>query len=218
MSDLSELLQHEIHLAALSFMGIAYILRIVWLLRFSKTQEMSLPAGKNSSAVLQSMLAVTKPWPMEAGRKNPVFYLQFIIFHFGVAVAIILTFLIPYLPELLNLKTLVTALRLVLGAAFVVGLLRLYRRMTNPVLRAISSPDDYFALVMMIIFFAAGFGVLAEDYENMGLLSAFLFFLIAAFFHVYVPFSKIIHYLYYPFTRYYLGKMMKHRNMAAVIL
>jgi hypothetical protein len=30
---------------------------------------------------------------------------------------------------------------------------------------------------------------------------------------VYVPFSKISHYLYYPFTRYYFGKSMGYRGV-----
>jgi cytochrome d ubiquinol oxidase subunit I len=36
---------------------------------------------------------------------------------------------------------------------------------------------------------------------------------LTAFFLVYVPFSKISHYLYYPFTRYYFGKSMGHRGV-----
>ena len=33
-----------------------------------------------------------------------------------------------------------------------------------------------------------------------------------SFFLIYVPFSKISHYLYYPFTRYWLGKTLGHRG------
>ncbi len=39
------------------------------------------------------------------------------------------------------------------------------------------------------------------------------FFILTAFFLIYVPFSKISHYLYYPFTRYYLGKTLGHRGV-----
>ena len=42
------------------------------------------------------------------------------------------------------------------------------------------------------------------------------FFVLTAFFLVYVPFSKISHYLYYPFTRYYLGKTMGYRGVYPV--
>jgi hypothetical protein len=39
-----------------------------------------------------------------------------------------------------------------------------------------------------------------------------VFLLATSFFLVYVPFSKISHYLYYPFTRYWLGKALGHRG------
>lgn len=213
MSDLSGLMQHEVHLAALSFMGAAYIRRIVWLLQFKKIEEMSLPAGTGNGAVLQSLLAVTKPWTIEGVRKNPAFYLQFVIFHLGAAAAIGLTFLIPYRPELLKDALFVQSLRMVLGAAFIVGLFRLYRRIADRALRLISTPDDYFALIMMTLFYALGISAVADSPEILGMRPVLTFFILAAFFHIYVPFSKIIHYLYYPFTRYYLGKMMEHRNI-----
>jgi hypothetical protein len=37
--------------------------------------------------------------------------------------------------------------------------------------------------------------------------------MLTAFFLVYVPFSKISHYLYYPFTRFYFGKTMGYRGV-----
>ena len=39
------------------------------------------------------------------------------------------------------------------------------------------------------------------------------YFIMTAFFLMYVPFSKISHYLYYPFTRYYFGKTMGYRGV-----
>jgi hypothetical protein len=43
------------------------------------------------------------------------------------------------------------------------------------------------------------------------------YFALTAFFLVYVPFSKISHYLYYPFTRYYLGRTMGHRGVFPLV-
>ena len=40
-----------------------------------------------------------------------------------------------------------------------------------------------------------------------------IYFCLTAFFLIYVPFSKISHYLYYPFTRFWLGKTMSHRGV-----
>jgi hypothetical protein len=39
------------------------------------------------------------------------------------------------------------------------------------------------------------------------------YFLLTAFFLMYVPFSKVSHYLYYPFTRTYLGRHFGRRGV-----
>jgi hypothetical protein len=40
---------------------------------------------------------------------------------------------------------------------------------------------------------------------------------LTSFFLLYVPFSKISHYLYYPFTRWWLGKALGHRGSFPVL-
>jgi nitrate reductase gamma subunit len=114
------------------------------------------------------------------------------------------------------------AFQAITGAACAVGLIRMARRVGSPYMRAISSPDDYFSLALLTVWLLAA--VLAAPYgvleignltaSGMGLRLAF--FLMTAFFLAYVPFSKISHYLYYPFTRYYFGKTMGHRGVYPV--
>jgi hypothetical protein len=43
-----------------------------------------------------------------------------------------------------------------------------------------------------------------------------VFLYTTSFFLIYVPFSKISHYLYYPFIRWYLGKTLGHRGSMPV--
>lgn len=206
------LLEHEIHIAALTFMGAAYVMRILWLFKFKLGIERSLPAKHHSRAVAASLLTVAKPWTIEKNKRNPLFYVQFVIFHLGAAAAIGMTFILPYWPEILKLDFIVWALQTILTLACIVGLARLYRRIFDPALKSISTPDDYLSLAMMIVFYAVGVSVVSNRYDaSERVLVAF--FLVAAFFHLYAPFSKIIHYLYYPFTRYYLGKAMEHRGI-----
>jgi nitrate reductase gamma subunit len=106
-----------------------------------------------------------------------------------------------------------TTIMALLGAAFLIGLFRIVRRFTLPHLRLISSPDDYFAVIMLTGWFLSG--LLAQAHV-LGWLRSELFlvaFLLAtSFFLIYVPFSKISHYLYYPFTRYWLGRSLGHRG------
>ena len=79
----------------------------------------------------------------------------------------------------------------------------------------ISSPDDYFSLGMLTVWFF--FGVLAAPNDlSQGEWHLLTFFIMTACFLIYVPFSKIMHYLWYPFTRYYFGKTMGYRGVYPV--
>jgi nitrate reductase gamma subunit len=152
------------------------------------------------------------PWAMESTRKNPFFWVQFVIFHLGVTAAIALLFIIPDAPSLLENATLVLVLQVVIGAAFLVGLGRIVRRVVDPYMRAISSPDDYFSLIILTVWFFFAFlsapnDISAGEWHLIG------FYAMGTFFLFYVPFSKISHYLYYPFTRYYLGKTLGYRGV-----
>ena len=82
-------------------------------------------------------------------------------------------------------------------------------------MRLISTPDDYFSLFMLTVWFLLG--VLAQAHIAGSLRFASESYLVAfliatSFFLLYVPFSKISHYLYYPFTRYWIGKALGHRG------
>ena len=104
---------------------------------------------------------------------------------------------------------------MLIWAAFAVGVLRLARRIRNPYIRAISSPDDFFAVFLLTVwFFFAALSVPNDLSGGEGILLTY--FWLTAFFLVYVPFSKISHYLYYPFTRYYLGKSLGYRGVYPV--
>jgi nitrate reductase gamma subunit len=129
-----------------------------------------------------------------------------------VAAAIAATFIIPYGPEIFRVRTVVRLFQIILGAAIAVGLMRFRRRLSNPSVRAISTPDDYFSLFLLIVYFAAAILAVPND-SSSAEWPLILFFGLTAFFLVYVPFSKISHYLYYPFARYLLGKTLGHRGV-----
>jgi nitrate reductase gamma subunit len=153
---------------------------------------------------------------MESTRTKPFFYLQFVAFHLGVTAAIGLLFIIPLAPGLLENGVVVLAFRIPIGAAFLVGLLRVVRRFRDPYIRAISSPDDFFAVMLLTVWFFFAFLAVPNSTAN-GEWHLLGYFFLATFFLVYVPFSKISHYLYYPFTRYYLGKSLGHRGVFPIL-
>ncbi len=216
MSETLHFSAHTLQEVALVVMALVYTARIIWLLRFKAGSERQAPTGSLSTTkkkgILYSWANVGMPWAMESSRRHALMYLQFAIFHIGVTTAIVLSFIIPYGPGLLESALLVRVLQVMIGAAFIVGLVRMVRRVSNPYMRAISSPDDYFSLLLLTVWFF--FAVLAVPNSTAnGEWHLVTYFILTAFFLVYVPFSKISHYLYYPFTRYYLGKTMGYRGV-----
>ncbi|NQS99385.1 MAG: hypothetical protein HQ591_13125 [candidate division Zixibacteria bacterium] len=207
---------HTLQEFALLFMAVVYVLRIIWLLSFPAGKERQAATGPPGTTpakgILYSWLNIGMPWGMESTRKKFFLYVQFVVFHLGVTVAIGLSIIIPYAPELLTSAVLVRLLQVMIWAAFIVGCMRIIRRFGLKYMRAISSPDDYFCLLLLTgwFFFAA---LSVNIHQQKGEFILITYFWMTAFFLVYVPFSKISHYLYYPFTRYYFGKTMGYRGV-----
>ena len=216
MSELLHFSENELQEYALLIMACVYTLRIAWLLHFKAGRERQAPTGQfrttKAKGIVYSWMNIAMPWAMESTRTKSLFYVQFVLFHLGVVAAIGLSFVIPYAPGLLESGTFTRILQVVIGLAFLVSLLRLYRRISNKYIRAISSPDDYFSLFLLTVWFFFGF-LAAPNKPEQGETAMIIFFMLTAFFLIYVPFSKISHYLYYPFTRYYFGKTMGYRGV-----
>jgi nitrate reductase gamma subunit len=222
MHDISPFLEfssHTLQEVALGFMALVYIIRIIWFLRHKAGGERQaatgLPGTTPAKGILYSWANVAMPWAMESTRRKPFMYGQFVVFHLGVVAAIGLSFIIPYAPGLLDNPGFVMSLQVLMGAACLIGVMRMIRRVGSRYMRALSSPDDYFSLALLTIWFF--FAVLAAPNDvTRGEWHLLTYFLLTAFFLIYVPFSKISHYLYYPFTRYYFGKSMGYRGVYPV--
>ncbi len=216
MFDL-EFARGTLHDVALAFMTIVYFLRLYWLTRFKAGKERQASTGRGDTnprkGFIYSWGNIAMPQAMESTRTKMFLYLQFVIFHLGVTAAILLMFSISFYFKADPLPaSLAMAFRIIIGAAFVVGVLRIIRRLGSVYVRAISSPDDHFSLWLLTTWFALGYLAAPNNYLQ-GEWQAMAFFVLGSFFLVYVPFSKISHYLYYPFTRYYLGKSLGRRGV-----
>jgi nitrate reductase gamma subunit len=162
------------------------------------------------------------PWSMESTRKPKgfVFYMSFVIFHLGVCAGITLAFVSTIAPDFLHVPVVGWTLMALIVGALLVSLYRIGRRLLRPLMRLISTPDDYFSLIMLTVWFAIGaatqaylmgiWGVTNEIFQI-----AYLY--LTSFFLLYVPFSKISHYLYYPFTRTYIGRALGQRGSYPVV-
>ena len=209
-----------IHYIALAVMICVYVVRIMWFLKFPAGKERQPPTGTGSvqprKSIWYSWFIVANPTGMESYRRHWLLYVQFIIFHMGVVAAIGMSFIIADFPTLMDSQALVLLFEILLWGACAVGVMRMIRRVGNKYMRAISSPDDYFSLILLTIWFgiaalAAPYGKPALQAEGNTLL--IIYYAVQTFFLLYVPFSKISHYLYYPFTRYYLGKTLGRRGV-----
>jgi len=208
--------ENQLQVIALSVMVAVYAAKVRWILGFPASADRQAPRGSAGTSArrgaIHSLFAIALPWEMASTRQHRWLYVQFVAFHLGVAVSILMSFLIPYAPERIAGQGVVLALRLIFAVAFIAGGARMIRRLTDPYVRAISTPDDYFSLALLLVWLTCSFFA-APNNSEVALLG---YFLVTAFFLVYVPFSKISHYLYYPFARWYLGRSLGHRGVYPV--
>jgi nitrate reductase gamma subunit len=205
-----------VHWFALAFMGVVYTIRLFWLLKFKAGKDRQKPGDLGNTTngpALYSLANVAMPWAMESTRKHVGFWISFVLFHLGVAAGIFLAVLSGLNRAFFEVPVVANIILAILGLAFLVGVYRILRRFGRPVLRLISTPDDYFAVITITVWLGTGLlgqAHIAGHLANETFLVVFLY--TTAFFLAYVPFSKISHYLYYPFIRWYLGKTLGHRG------
>ncbi len=208
--------EDQLQIIALTFMAVVYIIKIRWILTYKAGKERQAPTGNpgttDRKGATYSLFNIFMPWSMASTRQHPLFYLQFGAFHVAVAVAIAMSLIMPYLPWLIAPPYVVWGLQALFATAFLVGLGRLIRRIVSPYIRAISTPDDFFSVALLTVWFAFAF-MAAPNNRAETEFWVLGFFLITAFFLFYVPFSKISHYIFYPFTRWYLGRTLGHRGV-----
>ncbi len=216
MSESLRFVSDELQLMAMGFMAVIYILRIRWLLKYKASRDRQAPSENRGDSsfkgIVYSWANIAMPWSMESTRRMTFFYLQFVVFHLAVAANITMSVVIPYAPDLMKPMIVVRLLQILFAAAFLIGCYRMFRRLSNPSMRLISTPDDYFSLGLLTVWcFVSIFA--APNRPDLGEGPLMVYFIMTAFFLVYVPFSKISHYLYYPFTRFYFGKTMGYRGV-----
>jgi len=95
-------LEEEVQYIALAIMGILYVIKILWLARMKAPSDKAPLKGNRFQGVLKSWGNIFMPWSMESTRKHPFFYLEFALFHIGVALTIAATFLIPLASGLMT--------------------------------------------------------------------------------------------------------------------
>ena len=120
------------------------------------TNQGTPPKGDHRKAIRYSYALLAMPWEMESQRTHWFRWLEFSVFHLCMAVAIGVAFTMPWGHGFMAAPAVVYALQAIFGLATLIGLSRFLRRVASPVMRKISTPDDYFCVSLLSTWAASG--------------------------------------------------------------
>ncbi len=205
-----QFVKFDLQIVALSWLGLAYVYKIVQLLRLPWPREVAPERGSEETGVKVSFGRLFQPGAMSSTSEHPWRWLEFGVYHLGALAAITATFTIPFAPFIM-IRPVSLLFALLVAGAFVAGIFKLYRRIARPELRVVSTPDDYFALAGVEVFFFFTFMALVTGARGWMI----AYFLTTAAFLFYVPFSKISHYVQWFFARAFFGLRFGRRGVIA---
>ncbi|MCL1892646.1 MAG: hypothetical protein FWG02_00225 [Holophagaceae bacterium] len=194
-----------------AIMWAGYALVYIWFRtrNFGKRELFSAPAGSQVGGAIYAFTWAMLPWAKESIRGNLISYAMGIAYHVGIftAIALLVIYIFPALHDLTAIF-LYYIIPFALAFGVIGGISLLIKRMLNPILRAISSPDDYFSNTSATLFVGLALATL--------LLSRIwitrLWFISAIVLFIYIPFSKIRHCLFFFITRYHFGAFFGRRG------
>lgn len=187
--------EYELQIIALAWLFVLYAIKILQLLRLPMLREKGPGKGSAVSGALRSYANLFLPWSMESSKKHFWRWVEFGAYHVGAGIAILNTFTSPFAPGMMT-QPVRWAFAILIAPALLLGLVKLARRIARPEMRLISTPDDYFSLASVEVFFFSAIMALLVNTP----LWRTVYFLITAGFLFYVPFSKISHYVYFFFA------------------
>ncbi len=150
LGPFTALLFHELHYGALAFMVVAYAIKVRQLLNLPATTEGTPPRGDHAKAIGYAYLTLAMPWELESQRQDWSSYVEFVCLHLSIAFNLGMALTLPIAHEALRRPSVIIALHWILLTGAAIGILRLANRLTQRALRAISSPDDYLCLVLLV--------------------------------------------------------------------
>lgn len=200
--------EYELQIIALAWLCVLYAIKIFQLSRLPMLRENAPRKGSTVVGVLRSYSSMFIPWLMESSRKHIYRWMEFGAYHVGAGVAILNTFTSPFAPGMMT-EPVRWIFAILIVPALLLGLVKLARRITRPEMRLISTPDDYFSLASVEVFFFTAIMALLVNNP----LWRTIYFFITAGFLFYVPFSKISHYIYFFFAAIFTGSRYGWRGV-----
>jgi hypothetical protein len=193
--DIARFAEFDLQIIALSWLVLMYFIKSFQLARLPLIREKLPGKGNPVSGVLRSYAAMFMPWSMESSKNHFYRWFEFAAYHVGAFFAILATFTIPFAPGMM-IEPVRIAFAILIIPASIAGVPKIIRRFARPEYRLISTPDDYFSLFSVELYFISA--ILALIFDTTLLRTVYFF--ITAGFLFYVPFSKISHYIYFFFA------------------
>lgn len=189
--------------AALVFTLVAFGWRLRIFARLSRPADRSLPRGSRSRGVLYAYTLGMAPWAKESTRIHMLAYLRGVAFHLGIFLGLGLLVASPWVHLLPGIGRYLLAAGAGLGTIF--GLAGFVMRFVEHNLKSLSTPDDYFTVLVVSLFQAAAtLWLLVPS-------TIPVFYGVSAILLVYAPFSKIRHCIYFVYSRLFFGKFFGGR-------
>lgn len=188
---------------ALAFTVVAFAGRLRAFNRLARPVDRSAPKGNTAAGVRYAFTWGMAPWAKESTRRHFAAYLRGIAFHLAIFLGLALLLVSPWwrlIPWVVRV-----GLAALTGLGAVLGFAGFVARFVEPTLKALSAPDDYFAVALVSLFLAT------ETVALIGLAWLPIFYLISALLLVSAPLGKIRHCLYYAYSRLFFGKLMGRR-------
>ena len=200
----------EIFGAAVALVGaVIFVIGLIRLILATQHRpyqtELAPTKGSPAKGILYAFTLGMAPWAKESARRHWVAYIRGIIVHVSIFVAAAFLIASPWLAQMPS------PLRISLVALFtvgaVLGLAGFGIRLSDPTMRLLSTPDDYFSLALVTLFLASG----AASAARIEFLPAF--WAISGTTMAYTPFGKMKHFLYFFYERVFIGLFFGRRGV-----
>jgi hypothetical protein len=178
--------------------------RTVSFVKVLNKRELAPPKFNPLSGILYSFTLGMAPWAKESTRRHWILYVRGIFFHVGIFASFFVLAISPWISLLGDWRYL---LSFAIGIGFAGGVAGFFIRMSGKE-KALSTPDDYASLALITLFQLSALAFSSIDaWSN-------AFYIITIIMFVYIPFSKICHFLYFFFSRFFFGVKYGMRGVA----
>jgi len=195
-------------LGLISFSGCMVIsaVHVVRLIRMGKPADYAVPAGSIPDGIRYSFTTGMSPVKKESAFLHLPTYFSGIVYHLGLFFTIILFIAVVFrgTAEGLPIRMALAAVPLAGGIG---GIILLLKRVASPMLRKLSTPDDYISNVLATLFLLTAAAALTAT------AFAWLFLVAGSVLWCYFPLGKLKHAIYFFAARYYLGVFYGSRGV-----